>query len=79
MGSLRSKSGAKSFGTIGAGVVSQSTPAAPKPWDSDVFAPAPENKLPKPKLEEKKKKDKPRSSINRGADRQLGVLDSEGY
>lgn len=83
MGSLRSKSGGKSMGTIGAGTVSNSAPSSPKPWDSDVFAPEPMRPSPDSVDRKKKKKDESdsrrKSTINRGADRQLGQLEDEGY
>lgn len=82
MGSLRSKSGGKSMGTIGSGTVSNTAPASPKPWDSEIFAPEPV--APHPDSVDRKKKKKPetsrqKSTINRSADRQLGQLEDEGY
>lgn len=89
VGSLNQKSAKKAFGTIGAGPVryAQATKSAPspKPWDSEIFAPEPMQPSPqsvdKPKAAPAApKKDKRRkSTINRGADRQLGQLEDEGY
>ena len=66
MGALSSKASGKTIGT-----------GDPKPWDSDVFAPQPPV-TPAPESK-KKKQQQPKSTINKAADRQLGVLEEEGY
>lgn len=76
MGSLSEKASGQTIGG--------NKPARVAPWDSDVFAPEPLKPSPlsvdRTKTAPAPKKDKKRkSTINMAADRQLGVLEDEGY